>query len=119
MDGIMCALTAVGGLGWKAHGFIRGMQNPSNNENNAFRTKQCYNEPRWRKPSYLTVNSKHETSLVAVGNTETLNACGELIRRQAVSAAGALLVEARTPSDLSVGFSAPQKPSVLSPFKAC
>jgi putative transposase len=34
---------------------------------------------------------------VAVGNTETLNACGELIRRQAASAADAMLVETRTP----------------------
>ena len=35
--------------------------------------------------------------LVAVGNTETLNACGEPIRRQAAAAAGAMLVETRTP----------------------
>ena len=41
--------------------------------------------------------SRYEASLVAVGNTETLNACGEPIRRQAAEAAGALLVEARTP----------------------
>ena len=49
--------------------------------------------------------SRYEASLVVVGNTETLNACGEPIRRQAAEAAGALLVEARTPSDLSVGVS--------------
>ena len=66
---------------------------------------QAEHDRDWNASINIRAEGLRQERLVAVGNTETLNACGEPIRRQVAEAAGALLVEARTPSDLSVGVS--------------
>ena len=60
----------------------------------------------WNASMNIRAEGFRQEGLVAVGNTETLNACGEHIRRTAgealaspvaAEAANAMLVEARTP----------------------
>jgi putative transposase len=58
---------------------------------------QVEHDRDWNASINIRTEGLRQAGLVAVGNTETLNACGEPVRRQAASAAGATLVETRTP----------------------
>ena len=59
---------------------------------------QVEHDRDWNASINIRAEGLRQSGLnVAVGNTETSNACGEPIRRQAALAAGAMLVEARTP----------------------
>jgi putative transposase len=58
---------------------------------------QVEHDRDWNASINIRAEGLRLEGLVAVGNTETLNACGEPIRRPAAAAAGAMLVETRTP----------------------
>jgi len=51
----------------------------------------------WNASVNIRAEGLRQAEIVAVGNTETLNACGEHVSRPAAEAADALLVETRTP----------------------
>ena len=58
---------------------------------------QVEHDRDWNASINIRAEGLRLEGLVAVGNTETLNACGEHVRRQVASVAGAMLVETRTP----------------------